>query len=515
MSKNRKYYLYKSKIVSLPIVGTLTYWLQILLIRKNASHSVYLSQKPNPLKIKLLKLIDVRNNMIFKRSLTVPVHEYNFRFAQVILDYPYQVKNTIEDQYQLLWSVIKSSLITHETYLKNKVSLPKNLPIYKPEIEISCLLKSDSNSLQTRSLAGTERVFLNDMELLKKKYFNTKGYSREKKGSIERLYYPLLLVRIGRKFNQLLRIKNHVNLFFSHLADFIYTLHFVLKSKNSAMVIGYSTPLLALFRPKSTLIIMGNEIELPLYFLFKKRYEQATWLLCSQYLLKKMRGSYTLNTANIHLLYNAIDYNFFSPKKSKLQPSTKLKLLFASAWSPEKGLNLLLDALLLLPLDTLNKIELTIASSSKLWSLDFPVDNKTYLLELKAKIKRIPIIKNLNGVPYNRMPNLYRANHYLIFPSVWEEPFGLTALEAIACGTPVIAFSGGAVAEVVNSPNSVIVKQKSAAALAHAIQKAYQHHLLHSKQAHNRKTETIKLNPLMNISKRSEKLTTFIEQKLS
>jgi glycosyltransferase involved in cell wall biosynthesis len=36
-----------------------------------------------------------------------------------------------------------------------------------------------------------------------------------------------------------------------------------------------------------------------------------------------------------------------------------------------------------------------------------------------------------------------------LFPIGWQEPFGLAMVEAMACGTPVIAFRGGAVEEIV------------------------------------------------------------------
>jgi glycosyltransferase involved in cell wall biosynthesis len=37
----------------------------------------------------------------------------------------------------------------------------------------------------------------------------------------------------------------------------------------------------------------------------------------------------------------------------------------------------------------------------------------------------------------------------LLFPIEWNEPFGLVMIEAMACGTPVLAFSGGSVSEIV------------------------------------------------------------------
>jgi glycosyltransferase involved in cell wall biosynthesis len=38
----------------------------------------------------------------------------------------------------------------------------------------------------------------------------------------------------------------------------------------------------------------------------------------------------------------------------------------------------------------------------------------------------------------------------LLAPSAWEEPFGLNFIEALACGTPVVARPRGAVAEILN-----------------------------------------------------------------
>ena len=44
---------------------------------------------------------------------------------------------------------------------------------------------------------------------------------------------------------------------------------------------------------------------------------------------------------------------------------------------------------------------------------------------------------------------LYGDSKAFLFPILWEEPFGLVMLEAMSCGTPVIAYAQGAIPEVI------------------------------------------------------------------
>lgn len=55
----------------------------------------------------------------------------------------------------------------------------------------------------------------------------------------------------------------------------------------------------------------------------------------------------------------------------------------------------------------------------------------------------------------------------LLFPIQWQEPFGLVMIEAIACGTPVVAFNYGAVPEVItNGVTGFVVSDMAGAAQA-------------------------------------------------
>ncbi len=62
------------------------------------------------------------------------------------------------------------------------------------------------------------------------------------------------------------------------------------------------------------------------------------------------------------------------------------------------------------------------------------------------KVGQIEHMGELKGI---RKLNLIKKSKGLLFPIQWDEPFGMAAIEALACGTPVIAMAHGALPEII------------------------------------------------------------------
>jgi len=126
--------------------------------------------------------------------------------------------------------------------------------------------------------------------------------------------------------------------------------------------------------------------------------------------------------------------------------------------APHKGVSVLLDAVAEQP-----ELHLTLAGRG-------PAE--LGLRQRSVDLKITDRITWLGGVSQDELPGVYGSLDVLAVPSLttagWVEQFGRVAVEAMACGVPVIGSSSGAIPDVIGDAG-LIVPEGDRAALAGAL----------------------------------------------
>lgn len=112
-------------------------------------------------------------------------------------------------------------------------------------------------------------------------------------------------------------------------------------------------------------------------------------------------------------------------------------LLYVGRISIEKGVHYALDVAQVLDMPLILAAKLD------------PVDQPYFAEYIKPRLgDRIKWVGEVNEEERNKLMSRARA---FLHPVVFREPFGLTLIEAMACGCPVIAFNRGAIPEIVKT----------------------------------------------------------------
>jgi glycosyltransferase involved in cell wall biosynthesis len=98
------------------------------------------------------------------------------------------------------------------------------------------------------------------------------------------------------------------------------------------------------------------------------------------------------------------------------------------------------------------------------------VDQAYWEQKIKPMIEAHPNVEFIGEINESEKAGFLGEAAALLFPVDWPEPFGLVMVEAMACGTPVVAFRRGSVPEIVENGVSGFIVETVAEAVA-AVQK--------------------------------------------
>lgn len=187
------------------------------------------------------------------------------------------------------------------------------------------------------------------------------------------------------------------------------------------------------------------------------------YMCVSRFIARKCIEKIRINEDKLDVLYNSVDTNLFRPvfndeekialrKKAGLLSSDFI-VIFSGRIQPYKGVKELLQGFCRLH-DT--HIKLLVVGAS----FFSESGNGSFLKKLKL------IAKNCEGnivftgyVSHEKIREYYQMADIAVLPSMWEEPFGLTCLEAISCGLPVVITNSGGMPEIIDDKCGFVLER--------------------------------------------------------
>ncbi len=164
------------------------------------------------------------------------------------------------------------------------------------------------------------------------------------------------------------------------------------------------------------------------------------------------------------LTHPGVDTDYFQPTPQPEQKGTAIRLLCIGRFNPSKGFHLLLAAM-----ETLLQQQLDV----KLTLIGSRFDNETaaYEQQIRAQIAASKQLqRHVTLAPPTPDIKAVYQTHDILVSAATHEPFGLTLIEAMACGLPVVAArSGGPEEIVVQDQSGLLVEPNNPNALAVAL----------------------------------------------
>ena len=176
--------------------------------------------------------------------------------------------------------------------------------------------------------------------------------------------------------------------------------------------------------------------------------EKCAAVFCvSEYIKNRFLEGVLSNNEKVHVLYNGVD------RKPKKFPKKKNEILFVGRLVAEKGVDLYVDVAKLVA-SNYPDWSFSLIGSFKLGSNKY---SNSYINKLIEKFNSIgPQAKFYGFKDYSFVEEKMKSASIIIIPSIWQEPFGLVAAEAMSNGICIIASKVGGIPEIIENNGSLI-----------------------------------------------------------
>ena len=226
----------------------------------------------------------------------------------------------------------------------------------------------------------------------------------------------------------------------------------ILRNEPEALILAYNEPSLAGCAPDRTVVRFDWSTPLPRYWnwpLWISRFERARYLFPSEserqiFLERHAR----IPSRQAVVVPNAVDLELFRPQEAPAADRDgSVRIGFAGQWCRRKGIRELIDAWAEVKA-ACSTAHLHLAGGPELWKRDEKAPGTGESTALIREMERKGLVYPLGIIPHSKMPQFWNSVDVCVVPSLIE-PFGLVALEALACGVPVIATAVGGLKEIV------------------------------------------------------------------
>ena len=286
-----------------------------------------------------------------------------------------------------------------------------------------------------------------------------------------------LKARITRKLRSIFHSNEYYNYFIEYYFERVYS---NLKKQHFDYIIlencdGYAYKL-SQRGYKNLILHMHNERRTSKSMYDKIVYNNITKIITVSNYIKNTVPSF-ISKDRIQTVYNGIDLKSFTSYNTKHAicresigvSDDDFVIVYNGRINEEKGISELIEAMLLLKGHTTIKLLIiggTFFGNTK--------SEDRFVCSLKGKIKEIEDRCVFTGfIPYSQVPLYLRLADIAVLPSMWDEPFGLTIVEAMAAGLPLITTQSGGIPEICEGVATIINKDNIVNNLVSAILDLY------------------------------------------